>query len=87
MPHVWIPSLLRDLTNGQENIDVPGRTVRQVIEALESRYPGIKARLCIGDSLRAGIAAVVDSQVAQLGLVQPVGPESEVHFLPALSGG
>ena len=87
MARVWIPSLLRELTNGQETIEVPGRTVRQLIEELERRFPGIKARLCTDDSLRAGIAAVVDSQVAQMGLMQTVGQESEVHFLPALGGG
>jgi molybdopterin synthase sulfur carrier subunit len=87
MARVWIPSLLRDLTKGQEQIDVPGQTVRQVIEELERHYPGMRTRLCVGDSLRSGIAAVVDSQVAPLGLLQTVGPDSEVHFLPALSGG
>jgi molybdopterin synthase sulfur carrier subunit len=87
MARVWIPSLLRDLTNGQEQIDVPGQSVRRIIEELERRYPGLQARLCTGDSLRAGVAAVVDSQVAPLGLMQPVREDSEVHFLPALSGG
>jgi hypothetical protein len=30
---------------------------------------------------------IVDTQVARQGLAQPVGPDSEVHFLPALGGG
>ena len=29
----------------------------------------------------------VDNEVARLGLLQPVGPDSEVHFLPAIAGG
>jgi molybdopterin synthase sulfur carrier subunit len=87
MARVWIPSLLRDLTDGQERLEVPGQTVRQVIEEMERRYPGMKGRLCAGDSLRSGIAVVINSQVAQLGLLQTVGPNSELHFLPALSGG
>jgi molybdopterin converting factor small subunit len=84
---VWIPSLLRDLTQGQETVRVPGGTVRQIIDALERRYPGIKDRLCQGGRLRPGIAVAVDGQVASLGLLQMVGPDSEVHFLPAVSGG
>jgi molybdopterin synthase sulfur carrier subunit len=87
MARVWIPSLLRDLTGGQEQVEVPATKVHEIIEELERRFPGMRARLCAGDSLRAGIALIVDSQAAQLGVMQPVGPESEVHFLPALGGG
>jgi len=84
---VWIPSLLRDLTGGRETVRVDGKTVRQVIEALERLYPGIKQRLCDGDTLRPGIAVAVDTQIAPLGLLQPVREGGEVHFLPAVSGG
>ncbi len=84
---VWIPSLLRDLTGGQETVCVAGQTVRQVIEALDRLYPGIKKRLCDQDALRPGIAVAVGAQLAPLGLLQPVPEGGEVHFLPAVSGG
>jgi hypothetical protein len=29
----------------------------------------------------------VDGEVSILGVVEPVGPDSEVHFIPALGGG
>ena len=87
MAVVWIPPLLRDLTDGRETVPVAGATVRQVLEGLERQYPGIKGRLCDGDALRPGVAVAVDTQVARLGLAQPVGEHSEVHFLPAISGG
>jgi sulfur-carrier protein len=87
MPTVWIPSLLRDLTKDQETVRVSGSSVAQVIDELERNYPGMKARLCDENGLRRGIAVAVDTQVAQLGLQQPVAETSEVHFLPALSGG
>lgn len=87
MATVWIPSLLRDLTGGREIVDAPGATVRQVIAALDQAYPGIKDRLCESDSLRPGLAVAVDTQLARLGLAQPVAPGSEVHFLPAIGGG
>jgi molybdopterin converting factor small subunit len=66
---------------------VPGNTVRQIIDALEAAYPGIKARLCDANGLRPGLAVAVDSEIARLGLSQAVAEESEVHFLPAVSGG
>jgi molybdopterin synthase sulfur carrier subunit len=87
MATVWIPSLLRDLTGGRETVTVAGATVRQLIAQLDMLYPGLESRLTDGDALHPGIAAVVDSEVAVLGLLQPVDPYSEVHFLPALSGG
>ncbi|HEV3204275.1 MAG TPA: MoaD/ThiS family protein [Gemmataceae bacterium] len=87
MATVWIPSLLRDLTDHQETVIVAGSTIRQIIETLDRSYPGIKDRLCDESGLRAGITVAVDTQVARLGLNQPVGDGSEVHFLPAIGGG
>jgi molybdopterin synthase sulfur carrier subunit len=87
MPTAWIPSLLRDLTGGRETMEVSGATVHEVIEALDRSYPGIKARLCDANGLRRGIAVAVGTQVARLGLDEPVASDSEVHFLPAISGG
>jgi molybdopterin synthase sulfur carrier subunit len=86
MPTVWIPSLLRDLT-GRETVSASGDNVREIIESLEKMFPGIKARLCSNGGLRDGLAVVVDGQVGRRGLLQPVGEKSEVHFLPAISGG
>ncbi len=87
MAVIWIPSLLRDVTGGHETVRVPGATVREVIEQLEKAYPGIKARLCDANDLRRNISVAVDTDVARLGLDEPVGEQSEVHFLPAISGG
>ena len=87
MPVIFIPSLLRDLTGGQESVQVAGTTVREVIESLETRYPGVKARLYDGDRLRPGIAVVVGGAVSSQRLRHKLSENSEVHFLPALSGG
>src|SRR5204863_7751286 len=87
MALVWIPPLLRDLTAGKETVSVWGATVRQIIEGLDNIYPGMKARLCDDQGLRSGIAVAVDTQIARLGLLQPVGDNSEVHFVPAIAGG
>ena len=88
MPVVWIPPLLRCLTGGNEKAIVPGETVRQVIENLEKTYPGLEARLCDEDGqLRPNISVVVDGQVRRQRLRQRLAETSEVHFLPAISGG
>ena len=87
MPVVWIPPLLRDLTGGNEKAIVPGETVQQVIENLEKIYPGLEARLCEDGKLRPNISVVVDGRVSRQRLRQRLAETSEVHFLPAISGG
>jgi molybdopterin converting factor small subunit len=87
MAIVWIPALLRDLTGGKAQVTTPGETVRQVIANLEGAYPGFEDRLCEDGRLRPHIAVVVDGQVSQQRLRHRLTETSEVHFLPALSGG
>jgi len=87
MAVVWIPALLRELTGGQESVTAPGETIRQVIENLERAYPGIKARLCENGRLRPNVSVAVDGRVSRQGLRQRLAETSEVHFLPAISGG
>lgn len=87
MPTVWIPPLLQKLTGGQEQVQVDGVTVREVIAGLDQAFPGIRDKLCEDDRFRAGIAVAVDGEITPEGLRQKVGPASELHFVPALSGG
>ena len=87
MAAVWIPALLRDLTGGKARVEVPGATVRQVIDNLETAYPGTRGRLCQGDDLEPAISVAVDGEIARLRMLQPVRESSEVHFLPAIGGG
>src|SRR4030065_2304182 len=87
MPAVWIPAVMRALTGGEEVIQIPGQTVRQVIENLEVRFPGIQNRLCDEDGLRHNILLVIDGELSHRRLRQALSEDSEVHFLPAISGG
>ena len=87
MPVVFIPTPLRDLTAGAAEVTVEGSTVRAVIDALDSRFPGLKARLCRGDSLSPGLQISIDHVMTRRGLLARVRPESEVHFLPVIGGG
>ena len=87
MAVVWIPPLLRDLTAGQETVTVCGDTVRQLVDALDRLYPGIRDRLCDDNGLRPGIAVAVGTGIAHLGLAEPVLDDAEVNFLPAIAGG
>ena len=89
MAEVWIPTGMQSLTDGQQRVQVEGRTVRQIVNNLETQFPGTKARLCDEeqDDLLPGVAVIVDGEASQLGLLERVGEDSEVHFLPAIGGG
>ena len=80
---------MQKLTGGIQVVQVEGSTVRQIMNNLEVLYPGTKARLYDPeeDELLPGVAAIVDGDVTQLGLLEKVNEDSEVHFLPAIGGG
>ncbi len=78
---------MRELTAGQEQVSAQGQTVREVLDWLERNHPGIQARLCEKDQLRRGIAVSIDGVVSPEGIRSKVEETSEVHFLPAISGG
>jgi len=78
---------MRDLTGGRDKVSAPGKTVAQVIAALETAYPGVKARVADGDHLAPGVAVSVDGVIARLGLRAPVKPGSVLRFLPVIEGG
>lgn len=87
MPTVWVPALLRTLTGGRATLPAAGATVAEVIDDLEGRHPGLKARLVAGDRLQPGLAVVVDGETSILKLRQPLRQDSEVHFVVTISGG
>ncbi len=87
MASVWIPALLRSLTGGQATVSATGTSVLALIDDLETRYPGLHARLVDGDRLRPDLAVVVDGKTGRLRLREPVAEASEVHFVATISGG
>ncbi|RIK37561.1 MAG: hypothetical protein DCC55_23900 [Chloroflexi bacterium] len=84
---VWIPALHRDLTEGQEVVTATGETVGEVVAQLGARFPGLEERLCEEGRLRPHIAVAINGEVTRRGLRQRLTAPSEIHFIPALSGG
>ena len=87
MARVFIPSQLRELTGGVAEVDIVAQTLRQAIKMLEQQFPGIRARLCDGDRMSVSLQVSIDGALTSRGLLAPLGPDSEVHFLPAIGGG
>ena len=87
MATVFIPTMLQGLTGGVKQVEVEGGNMRRVIDRLEELHPGIKARLVEDGGIRPNLAVAIDGEVARMGLLEKVGENSEVHFVPAIGGG
>ncbi len=86
MALVFIPTMMQNLTAGETQVRVEGKTLRQLINNLEGRFPGIRERLLQDDDIRPDVAVAVDGEVA-FNLMERVSEESEVHFVTPISGG
>ena len=87
MARVWIPWAKRALIGGQPTVDAPGKTIGEVVDALERAHPGVKARLCPCGKLDPHLSISVDGRMTRLGLGQPVPAECEIRFFPMIEGG
>ena len=87
---VRIPTPLRRVTNGQEKAAVEGDNLAQVIDSLETKYPGIKERLCdeAGD-LRHFVNIYVNGEDVRFlqGLETGIKSGDEISIVPAVAGG
>lgn len=90
MATVRIPTPLRKLTAGKEEVIVPGHSLGELLEGLEKAHPGIKERLFDdkGDIRRFINIFINDEDVRFLqNLKTPVKDSDEVSILPAIAGG
>lgn len=87
MAIVFIPAPLRHLTGGRDHVRVDGASVGALVDAIDATYPGFRERVVADGDLLPSIAVAVDGDLIARGLDEPVGPDGEVHFVPALGGG
>jgi molybdopterin synthase sulfur carrier subunit len=87
---VRIPSPLRRYTNSQSKVDVTGADIQELIDNLESAYPGVKSRLCDenGQIKRYVNVFVNGDEIRTLnGPETPVAAQDEISIVPAMAGG
>ncbi len=87
---VRIPTQLRTLADGAAEVAVEGRTVGEVLAALDAAHPGFRGRLFDdGGQLRRFVNVfVADEDVRFLkGLDTEVTPGTTVSIIPAVAGG
>jgi sulfur-carrier protein len=86
---VRIPTPLRSLTKGQEQVSAEGTTVRSVIEHLEEKHPGMRDRLLDEKGIRRFVNVYLgDEDVRFLeGLDTALKAGDELSIIPAIAGG
>lgn len=86
---VRIPTPLRTLTGGAESVDIAGKTVRELIENLESSHSGMKERLMDEKGVRRFVNLYVGEEDIRFldGLDTELKDGDEVSIVPAIAGG
>jgi len=87
---VLIPTPLQKFTKDQATIECGGGNIIELLDALETSYPGIKARLCDDTGeLRRFINFYVNSEDLRFldGKDTALGDGDEVSIVPAVAGG
>ncbi len=86
---VRIPTPLRSLTQGKEEVHVTGGTVGDVINRLEAEYPGMRDRLLDAKGVRRFINVYLNEEDVRFleALKTPVKDGDTISIVPAIAGG
>ena len=87
---VRIPTPLRRMTNGLDKVEMNESTLSNMIEELESNYPGFKERLIDENGeLRYFVNIYVNGEDVRFldGLDTQTNSGDEISIVPAVAGG
>ncbi len=87
---VRIPAPLRKLTKDQAVVEVPGKTIQELLASLEKDYPGLKERICDeSGQIRRFVNIFVNGEDIRFkdGPGTAVTDGAEVSIIPAIAGG
>lgn len=87
---VRIPTPLQKLTNDQAEVEGSGATLRELIEGLEGKYPGIRDRIYDeSGKVRRFVNIFVNDEDVRFkdGDATPLKDGDEVSIIPAIAGG
>ena len=89
MTTVRIPPTLRAETGGERQVPAAGETVRELLNDLMSRFPGLRTQLVEDEELATFVNVYVGGEDVRMlaGLDTPVEQGSTVILLPAMAGG
>ena len=87
---VRIPTPLRKLTGGKADLQAEGSNIREILDNVETQFPGFKENLCDADgnlkrfvNIYLGEDNIIDLEK----LDTTVRDGSELSLVPAIAGG
>ncbi|MEJ1934673.1 MoaD/ThiS family protein [Nostoc sp. NIES-2111] len=87
---VLVPTALQNFTNNQAALESSGNNIAELLDSLETTFPGIKARLCDDKGQpRRFLNLYVNSEDIRFldGTKTPLKDGDEVSIVPAVAGG
>jgi sulfur-carrier protein len=89
MTTIRIPPTLRTETGGERQVPAAGDAVRELLDDLISRFPGLRSQLVEDEELAPFVNVYVEGEDVRMleGLDTPVERGSTVILLPAMAGG
>jgi molybdopterin synthase sulfur carrier subunit len=90
MIKVRIPTPLRPMTGGKNEVEIAGNTIAEIIDNLGSAHPGIKERLYDEEGeVRRFINIYVNEEDIRFltGKDTPLKDGDQVSIIPAIAGG
>ena len=86
---VKIPAQLRVVTDGEDEIEVDGSTVGEVLDAVFQRHEDLRQRITENGDLRRFVNVYVAGEDIRFkdGLETEIAEGDEVTILPAVAGG
>jgi molybdopterin converting factor small subunit len=89
MTTVRIPPTLRGETGGERQVPASGGTVREILDDLMTRFPGLRSQLVEDDDIAPFVNVYVEGEDVRTldGLETAVKDGATVILLPAMAGG
>jgi sulfur-carrier protein len=87
---VRIPPTLRAETGGEPRVEARGETVRELLDDLMGRFPGLKHQLVDDEEIAPFVNVYVEGEDVRTlpeGFDAPVREGATVILLPAMAGG
>ena len=87
---VRVPTPLRKLTNGADEVNAQGNNVRALVEDLERSFPGIKERICDeSGKIRRFVNVYVNGDDIRFlqNLETSLKEGDNISIIPAIAGG
>ncbi len=82
MASVILSGSLQQLAGGDALVEIDAQNVKQLLRMLSERYPALAPHL-----EQDSFAVAIDGEIFQDIWFAPIGPDSEVHLIPAIRGG